>query len=223
MVANVLQFGIARFSDRKGGHLSRPAIPIILRDAMRGIKMKKIDISTPKHPNCYAIVDSVDYGDVIRFSWTLHMNHGMLYVRCKMNMGRISGRTQNCEMQLHRYLLRPPRNMDVDHLNHNGLDCRRSNIRICTTAQNICNQLPRGGSSKYKGVSWHKQGKSWVAGIKSNGKRQHLGCFSDELEAAKAYDEKALELFGEFALTNESIMEKGWGIAPPDADLRKKL
>ena len=223
MIGSSLQFCADRVTYPKRADISAvPAARIIPRDTMRGVKMKQIDISTPKYPNTYALVDDIDYDNVMRFSWTLHVRRGFPYVHCKMNMGRISGRVQNCAMHLHRYILRPPYNMDVDHHNHNGLDCRRSNIRICTTAQNICNQLLRGGSSKYKGVSWHKQGKFWVAGIKSNGKRQHLGSFHNELEAAKAYDEKALELFGEFALTNEEIlsvsMVRGWDVSPPNKD-----
>lgn len=165
--------------------------------------MKRLDVSTAKHLNMYVIVDDMDYERVMRFSWTLQIRHGIPYARCKMNMGRISGMVQNCQMQLHRYILKPPLSMDIDHRNHNGLDCRRSNMRICTTSQNICNQLPiRGGSSKFKGVSWRKQGKFWTAKITLHRKQIHLGSFQDEREAALAYDARARILHGDFACTN---------------------
>ena len=67
----------------------------------------------------------------------------------------------------------------------------------------MCNTFSsKVGSSKYKGVTWHKMGKKWVAAIQLNRKQYHLGHFSNEIDAARAYDEKAKELHGEFAYLN---------------------
>lgn len=75
-------------------------------------------------------------------------------------------------------------------------------MRISTYSQNGANQIPKKKTSKYKGVCWYKAGNKWVAYIRKNNKKQHLGYHDLEVDAAKAYDKKAKELFGEFALVN---------------------
>lgn len=94
--------------------------------------------------------------------------------------------------------------MYVDHINHNGLDNRKENLRLVTCSQNGANRQPnkKKGTSKYKGVGWHPHGK-WVARIRNKGRLQHLGYFEDEIEAAKAYNRAAQEIFGEYALINK--------------------
>lgn len=93
--------------------------------------------------------------------------------------------------------------IEVDHVDHNGLNNRKSNLRISTHKQNLMNQnKQKGTSSIYKGVCWVKSKNKWCAYIKTNQKRQHLGYFLSEIEAAKAYDKKAQELFGEFSCLN---------------------
>lgn len=92
---------------------------------------------------------------------------------------------------------------DVDHINHNGLDNRRINLRVCTRSENLGNQ--RKGinqSSNFKGVNWDKFYKKWEARIKIYGKRKRLGRFESEIDAAQAYDIAAIKHFGEFACTN---------------------
>jgi len=90
----------------------------------------------------------------------------------------------------------------VDHINGNPLDNRRENLRITTKQQNCCNQRKRVGSSKFKGVVWHKMGGGWIAQIGVNYKRYHLGSFKSEIEAAKAYNDAAIKYHGEFACLN---------------------
>ena len=99
----------------------------------------------------------------------------------------------------------------ADHIFHNTLDNRRCKLRICTSAQNGQNRLPKkDGSSSFKGVIWYKgrlyKGKrykgKWSALVVCEGKRIFLGLFADEIDAAKAYDRKAKELYGEFAYLN---------------------
>ena len=92
----------------------------------------------------------------------------------------------------------------VDHANGNGLDNRRCNIRLCEHRQNMWNQGGRKNtSSKYKGVTYFKRDGNWQAKIAPNGKTVHLGYFKTEEEAAKAYNDKAVELFSEFAKLND--------------------
>jgi len=87
-------------------------------------------------------------------------------------------------------------------MEQNGIKNKRSNLRTCTSTQNTANQRKRKGSSNFKGVSWYKREQKWRAGIGYKGKDFHLGYFNDELEAAKAYDKAAKDLWGEFANLN---------------------
>lgn len=107
---------------------------------------------------------------------------------------------------MHRLILDAPKGMQVDHINGNGLNNRRENIRLCTHEQNSYNQQKPYGSSKYKGVC-RKRGK-WDAQIRASGKIIWLGSFATEDEAANAYDEAALKHFGEFAFTNKMYIAK---------------
>ncbi|MHC4546375.1 MAG: HNH endonuclease [Planctomycetota bacterium] len=99
--------------------------------------------------------------------------------------------------------MRAPKGVLVDYINHNGLDNRKSNLWLCTNAQNCYNQRANAnGTSKYKGVNWHKCSRKWSARIRCDGKFYNLGDFEDEMEAAMTYDKKVKELFGEFACLN---------------------
>lgn len=91
----------------------------------------------------------------------------------------------------------------IDHVNGDKLDNRRSNLRVCTQQQNIHNSQGRKGSSNYKGVSWDKTRGKWKACIGINYKRIQIGRYPTELEAAIAYNQKALELHGEYAVLNK--------------------
>lgn len=112
------------------------------------------------------------------------------------------GKKKTTTLFLHRTILSPPKKKVIDHIDHNGLNNKRSNLRICTVAQNTANKRKGKGSSDFKGVSWHKRDQIWIATIHQKRKQLHLGYFNDELEAAKAYDKAAKDLWGEFAKLN---------------------
>ena len=97
-----------------------------------------------------------------------------------------------------------PDGFQVDHINHDTLDNRKINLRICTVAENQYNQQIKNvkKTSKYKGVSWSPRHKSFRADIYKGEGHWFLGYYKDEFEAAQAYDKKAIELFGEFARPN---------------------
>ncbi len=103
---------------------------------------------------------------------------------------------------MHALIMQPPQGMEVGHKNGNGLDNRRSNLRVCTHQQNLSNQRKHGINtlSKYKGVTRDKAG--WKAQIECQGKRLSKR-FKTEAGAALFYNEKAQELFGEYARLNE--------------------
>jgi hypothetical protein len=105
---------------------------------------------------------------------------------------------------MHRLILNPPAGFVTDHINGNRLDNRRINLRIATHRQNCQNQRPKGLHSQYIGVTKIRQGKweRWMAQIRHDGIRIHLGYFTDEIEAARAYDQAALAHHGEFASLN---------------------
>jgi hypothetical protein len=114
-------------------------------------------------------------------------------------------RTGNARaVYMHRVILGlQDRSLMVDHINRDGLDNRRENIRIATAQQNCMNRrYERKSASGFRGVTWNKNCQRWQAAIKSNGKQRHLGLFSDAIEAAHVYDDHARNLFGEFARLN---------------------
>ncbi len=141
----------------------------------------------------FALVDAADYDALSQYKWHL-VAPGKLYAGRKEG-----GKT----IYMHRQIMQPPPGMLVDHINGNGLDDRRANMRICTNQQNMRNVRKRpGGDSIYKGVYYDKRRRTWYARIGHNGKNHHLGTFATEIEAARAYDRAARELFGEFACLN---------------------
>lgn len=151
----------------------------------------------------YAVVDDGDYKLVSRFNWHLKTKKGRHYARCKMFMGYIDGKSVGCSMYLHRLIMRPSGKMQIDHKDHNSLNCKRENMRECTNGQNKQNSRScKNTTSIYKGVYWNKRVKKWQAQIKTKSKRFYLGAYNCEKEAAIAYDKAAKFLFGEFACTN---------------------
>ena len=104
---------------------------------------------------------------------------------------------------LHILIMNPSRGMEVDHINGNGLDCTRNNMRVCTHTQNQRYQGKQtSNSSGYIGVSWQIISAKWRAYVSVNSKQVHVGLFNSAEEAAHARDQKAKELHGEFAWLN---------------------
>ena len=92
------------------------------------------------------------------------------------------------------------KNIVVDHINHNGLDNRKSNLRICTSGQNTCNCLTsKNNKSGHKGVYWSKERKKWCVQISINNKTKGLGRYDTIEEAIEAREKAAKEYYGEFA------------------------
>lgn len=139
-------------------------------------------------------IDDCDYERISRHQWHAQKDYNTWYAKTYIE-GKI--------VLLHRFILNPPDNVEIDHRDGNALDNRRFNIRECSHSENMHNQRPQvNKSSRYKGVSWDKSRSKWYAQIRINSKQKSLGHFSDENEAAKVYNEAAKKLFGQFAYIN---------------------
>lgn len=150
--------------------------------------MKEIPLTRGK----VAIVDDEDYEYLSQWKWYCE-NSG--YARRTFN---------SVSVLMHVLLMNYPEKGQIDHINGNKLDNRRSNLRICSHQENNRNKSKaKGKTSKYKGVWFDKSRNRWQAYIDHEYKRYHLGRFKTEIEAAKAYNKKAKELFGQFAKLNK--------------------
>lgn len=103
---------------------------------------------------------------------------------------------------MHRIINDTPDGLFTDHRNMDKLDNRRDNLRNATKQENSRNTSPRAGTSIFKGVSWHKGNKKWCSNLYISGRQLSLGYYADQLSAAKAYNQAALEYFGNFANLN---------------------
>ncbi len=145
----------------------------------------------------HTIVDNADYELIKDRSWHVAIKPRSCYARCRE---RIDGKAQ--EVSMARLLMQPSEGLVVDHINGNGLDNRRENLRVCTYAQNAMNRGKRTSTSKYKAVHKRPDSGKWQATIMLNGKQESLGCYVLEKDAAKAYNKAALKHYGEFARLN---------------------
>jgi len=139
------------------------------------------------------LIDATDLEMVDQFIWCAALTNKKFYA-----VSNKDGKT----IYLHRLLLNTPQGMVSDHINGNTLDNRRCNLRIATWSQNLQNKAcQRTNASGYKGVSLMPWGK-WAATIYPNSKKTLIGYFEDKIEAARAYDAKAKEIYGEYARLN---------------------
>jgi hypothetical protein len=147
-----------------------------------------------------ALVDEEDFPILSRYSWRIDPKGYVVTGMC--------GTT----VRLHRFILNPNKNVQLDHKNHNKLDNRKDNLREATNSQNQHNvpKTKRVTSSRYKGVHLRKdlKEKQWSARGSLGNKRVTLGYYLTEEEAAEAYNTFARENYGEFACLNE--IEKEW-------------
>lgn len=152
------------------------------------------------------VIDKADESKFDQHTWTASNNgKGRLYVLRTVWNG--TGKKQG-KVYLHRFLTNAPTGQIVDHINGNSLDNRKCNLRVGTRVENNMNRPAnktrrgRPTTSPYKGVSWDKRRNKWAARIGHNYKSICLGYFDIPEDAARAYDSKARELFGECAYQN---------------------
>jgi hypothetical protein len=145
--------------------------------------MKEISLA---HNKGVVLVDDEDYEMLSSWPWAKLSGHATDYATANISM--------------HRLLMGAKPGEIIDHINGNGLDNQRSNLRRCTAAQNQANRKQKrtGTTSKYRGVFWTKRDQKWIARIRANGVRYNIGSFTSELEAAEAYQQELRKHFGEF-------------------------
>ncbi|MGB7582666.1 MAG: AP2 domain-containing protein [Sedimentisphaerales bacterium] len=155
-----------------------------------------------------AIVSPEDYDRLAACNWCASKCRHTIYAQ--RTARTTSGPKRQHNVRMHREVLGITDDRFVDHQNHNGLDNRRSNLRITTPAQNGWNRNKTASScsSRFKGVCWSRKMVKWHAQIKENGRQTTIGYFDDEESAARAYDAKAKELYGQYAALNFPGPEK---------------
>ena len=145
----------------------------------------------PLGDGLFATVDAADYEELSKYRWFPKRRSHTIYARCRKNRKFV---------YMHRMIMQPRSGYVVDHIDGNGLNNCRCNLRVCTRRQNQVNRGPCGGVSEFVGV--YPYGDKWRAEINYRGKHLYVGLFADEVEAAKARDRKAYELHGEYAYLN---------------------
>jgi hypothetical protein len=155
--------------------------------------------SIPLTRGLVALCSDEDYESLAKFKW-----RAFLAINPKTWYGLRGGGRETVYMHRQILGLKKGDGLEVDHCDHNGLNCQRENLRVTMRSGNQHNKRKqRGTSSHFKGVYWHKASGAWQAYIRPPLKKSiYLGQYEDEVEAARAYDKKARELFGEFAHLN---------------------
>lgn len=149
--------------------------------------MKYIELTQGKR----AIVDDEDYEELSKCKWYAYTDGYNWYAGHKVNK-RIAS--------MHRTVMKTSPDMETDHINGDGLDNRKSNLRVCKKSENKLNlKKYRTNTSGYKGVCWYPQTNKWKAQIQVNKKHIALGYFFSKEDAYKAYCDASKELHGEFS------------------------
>jgi len=153
--------------------------------------MKEIQLSQGK----VALVDDEDFERLSQWGWHYHIG----YAARMSPRPRVKGKSTIIYM--HRLIMNTPDGMQVDHINGEGLDNRRENLRNCTNTENQHNQkLSKKSTTGFKGV--RKRERRFEAQIRVDGKDLYLGMYATPEEAARAYDNAAVKYFGEFSKVN---------------------
>jgi len=160
--------------------------------------MKKIILHSKTHGQKTVFVDDEDYEKLSKFKWSVTRGYSA------RQLSRKNGAKPR-KILMHRLIMGVLDDFTkhIDHIDGNGFNNQKSNLRLCTHKQNMCNQTKRrNGTSKFKGVYFDKSRNKWVSMIRFEGRSRSLGRFNCETKAAIRYNEEAKILHGEFANLN---------------------
>ena len=161
--------------------------------------MKKIKLTQDK----YALVDDCDYEYLNQWKWRIQKNGRTFYV---IRNSRKDECKTRISISMHRIILQRTgiEFKQVDHIDGNGLNNCRLNLRAATQQENSYNQSKqKHNTSGYKGVFWHEKSQKWYVQIRFNGSTIHLGLFNSKIEAARVYNQAARKYHGKFARLNK--------------------
>jgi len=155
-------------------------------------------VKSEKHGEKIILIDDEDYNLIKNHTWRVGKYGKNFYV-----ITTIFKNKKPKTIRMHRMITKAPKGKIVDHKNHNTLDNRKENLRICEHKNNMHNSRRQVNcTSKYKGVYYNKWQNTYTCQIKLNGKSMHLGNFESEIDAALVYNGAAKCLHGEFAYLN---------------------
>lgn len=157
----------------------------------------------------FAIVDADLFDYLSQWKWMVKKSRNLFYGGRKVRVENGFTKTMMLHRQIMGLALDDKRR--VDHIDGNGLNCTKANMRVCSQGENARNRHVSLGSCKYKGVHWDKDAGKFRSVIMKEGKRFHIGRFDCEHEAAARYNEAAKELHGEFAALNQISFELNEG------------
>ena len=169
-----------------------------LPDVANLFDMKEIQLTQ----GYVALVDDEDFDYLNQWKWCVKIKSNTIYVVRTIVINYKPKKTKTIRM--HRLIMLCNIGKIVDHIDHNGLNNQKNNLRFCTTNQNRANSIKTNKytTSKFKGVTLNKKSNKWISKMTINKKNIHIGCYKDEIDAAMAYDKKAKEIYGEFANLN---------------------
>lgn len=154
--------------------------------------MKRIKLTQGK----FALVDDNDFENLNKYNWYTDKRGDTFYARRKFPMG--GGKQTSVGM--HTMIMGIPKGMSTDHIDGNGLNNQRDNLRVCTSGEN---QRNRGktirNTSGFKGVHWSKRDRRWQARIGVDGTRIYLGNFKNKIDAYDAYCRGCERFHGNFS------------------------
>ena len=178
-----------------------------------GPGVRVIALTRGKH----VLVDAEDYDRLMKHKWIAFCSGGKWYAGCNEHGKRLL---------MHRAIMKAPQGLVVDHIDGNGLNNCKSNLRICTQAQNLCNSRPRCKTTHFKGVCYDKERGKYMAYVSVGGRTKIIGRYADLVEAAHVRDLHAVQLYGEFAYLNfpaEWSKERIQEVYAQGQTLREKL
>lgn len=144
--------------------------------------MKEIPLTKGK----VAIVSDEDYEELSKYNWHAKVGNKTFYAMRSIK----TGVNKQKNIFMHRVIMQTPKDMVTDHIDGNGLNNQRENLRLCTHSENLRNRKKNtNNTSGYKGVCWNKVYKKWQAQLCFNSKVMNLGCFLEKEDAYKAYCE----------------------------------